>query len=148
MAAPGQLWSGSSLLLLFSPLLPASRKTRHAHVRRPGAGTGREAGTERHTEGTAFKISAERCDGKPDLGQLHHCFGFKNFSTLYIDCVSSEPMTYSQKVQTPPSGPLGWLNCIRQDQSSTGKYLDTKQLRNSPGSARNIGYKEQTDLRT
>ena len=32
------------------------------------------------------------------------------------------------KLQTSPSDPLGWLNCIRQDQSSTGNYLNPKQL--------------------
>ena len=32
-------------------------------------------------------------------------------------------MRRSQKIQTPSSGPLGWLNCTRQNQSSTEKYL-------------------------
>ena len=32
------------------------------------------------------------------------------------------------KVQTPPSGLLGWLSCTRQDQLSTEKYLKAKPL--------------------
>ena len=45
-----------------------------------------------------------------------------------------EPMKYSQKGQTLPSGVLDWLICTRQDQSSTEKYLNPKQLRMWPGS--------------
>ena len=41
-------------------------------------------------------------------------------------------MRYSQKVQAPPSVPLGWLNCIRQDQSSTEEHSNPKQLRVCP----------------
>ena len=39
-----------------------------------------------------------------------------------------QPMKYSQKGQNLPSGPLGWLNWPRQDQSSTEKYLNPKRL--------------------
>ena len=42
-----------------------------------------------------------------------------------------EPMEYSQKVQTPPSGPLAQLYQARSQQ----KYLNPKQLRTWPRSA-------------
>ena len=36
-------------------------------------------------------------------------------------------MGTDEKVHTPPSDLLGWLNRIRQDQMSTEKYLEPKQ---------------------
>lgn len=39
-----------------------------------------------------------------------------------------ELIKYSRNVQAWPCGPLGWLGSIRQDQSSTKKYLTPKQL--------------------
>ena len=37
------------------------------------------------------------------------------------------PMIYFEKVQTPPSGPLGWFNCTRQDQSNQ-KVFESKTI--------------------
>ena len=50
---------------------------------------------------------------------------FLNFTELFWYYV----MIFSQKVQTPSFGPLGWFNCTRQeDQSSTDKYLNPKTI--------------------
>uniref|UniRef100_A0A0E9RF04 Uncharacterized protein n=1 Tax=Anguilla anguilla TaxID=7936 RepID=A0A0E9RF04_ANGAN len=39
-------------------------------------------------------------------------------------------MKYSQKSQTPPSGHIGRLSCASQDQQSTEKCLNPRQVRN------------------
>ena len=45
-----------------------------------------------------------------------------------------------EKVQTLPSGPLGWINCTRQDPLSMEKYLNPKQLRICPRSVQHTVY--------
>ena len=48
-----------------------------------------------------------------DLGQMCNYFRFKYLYALLSLSSVLEPMKYSQKVlSNPPSGPIGWLNCI------------------------------------
>ena len=51
---------------------------------------------------------------------ITHCVYDRFFFTELVWCI----WTYSMKpcVQTPPSGTLVWLNCIRQAHLSTEKY--------------------------
>ena len=61
------------------------------------------------------------------LGQIHPCFGFNYFPTLYGACLVYGK--YSEKVQNLPSGPLARLKCSRQDQSRKEKCSNPKQSR-------------------